>query len=741
MYAHRQQIMAFNPGELHEAIPDFLRTYARFHRQSLLQLVSGAPSTPSSPPVKFLIFTCLPGRCGGFGDRFKGIASALYLALVTRRVLLIQHPQFPLTDSLLPHGIDWDTPALCLPTHGQTNTTMNTTHPGADPSQPAFDPSQHAVIHALEPPPRYYVDGVYWFLGGVFDGERLVRECLASPARYIYLLLNSAAWNAILEAPAAAAAMAKQQVHGPRLAWAWHFLFRQSDELTRQIAAMRAELGIPGDGTPWVAVHLRVGQATGEFVDQRRTSLFCDIDHAARAFATCAARIAQLVTGRQPGTGTALGPAVANGGALEAATSGSKSEMDASSWQARPDPRASGSSSYARLVVDTSGPGLVSPSAGIGEADEPGDWERVAGVGNKGGVSQGSQGGVGRALDPRRITIFIASDNRNATAILRAALVAGGHDDAAITYTGLKTVHSDMPEGSSPSSHNPYDTRRIDPEDVVASMLAEPVTVAVRDAMVRTMAEFVLLSQATCVVAEGISGFSGMGILLSRDLATGARCYSTWVDFPGGRECGDEREQALMTFRELGPGRHLPMGHPESLRAPFRLDSIFPDGKPTRRVFCSSVVVFGASLCPQRLSVDAVFHMRLSGEGVRLITTALWHGYVLQPALARALGLRESCQVDVLFGRKDRRNVLTDELSPHELDVTITTYMTHPMHQAAVAAHMRAAPGIRNTLVSFMAPKIPNTVTIMFDPFVNVTLGGTAPAAPEALAPSRIKGL
>eukprot|EP00899_Mesostigma_viride_P026945 jgi/Mesvir1/7435/Mv19216-RA.1 len=243
-----QDIWAFAPGDVHSAIPEFLKEYARFHRQSMLQVASNAEDAGH---VNFLVYSCEPGRCGGFGDRFKGIVGALYLA------------------------------AACVPMFTRSGRRWS--------------------INALSPPPRYMRNNIPIKAGGRLDGERLVSDCSARQQRNIHLLLNVEGWNDILDSDAAASNMRAATgspwipPQGPRFAWAWHFLFRPSPALRKCIARLQATLGIPGHGTPWVATHMRVAAST-EFPDSDRRDMFCDIDDGARRHARCAARITQLVS-------------------------------------------------------------------------------------------------------------------------------------------------------------------------------------------------------------------------------------------------------------------------------------------------------------------------------------------------------------------------------------------------------------------------------------------------------------
>eukprot|EP00899_Mesostigma_viride_P024151 jgi/Mesvir1/4920/Mv14586-RA.2 len=583
--ANAQAALSFRPGRLHDSMPRMLAEYARFHRKSLEDVASGAESGHA---VRFLVFTCQAGRCGGYGDRFKGMADALYLAIVTRRVLLIQHPSFPLTDSLVPHGIDWHTWAHC-----------------ADP----YVSDGPTVLNALHPPPRYMVKGKHHMLSGVFDGERLVTEASDPSVRSFHLLTNVAAWNEILDCPRAAANMGAvtgspwAAPQGPRFAWAWHFLFRPTPVLKAAVAGLRARLGIPGDGTPWVGVHMRTGSSE-DFKDKQRNAWFCDVGEGARHVATCTSRIAQLVSQITSVRGGAVFPRLA----LPQGTTAALGSL-LNTWSVASQGKAG------------------DESAGVYNAGKP--LQKAA-------TTQGS----GRPLlDPHSIPIFVASDNQDAIAAFHEGMVRLGHSRAAVLYTDDKVIHADnitVGGGDEPQRGEIGSGNRGGGDGGGG----EGPMSAPRQAMVRTLAEMLLLSQATCVVAGRGSGFSGMAILLSRDLVTGARCYTFNSPFPDA-VCGDEADLLQMTFRTSNKSG-----------AAFRADQIVPPGSPIRKAYCSAIVMHGGALCRQPLSFDLVFRATMTGPDVGLVSRLPWIANEFQQTVATTLGLSRSCLIDILIGDK-----------------------------------------------------------------------------------------
>lgn len=111
--------------------PDSLRRYVRWHRSARECLASA--ECEAKPPV--LVFQCIPGvSCGGLGDRFRGIHLTFLLAVMSRRVLLIdwpagEHSIFPLTIALTPASIDWRLPStLPLPLPSSISSSLRYAH-------------------------------------------------------------------------------------------------------------------------------------------------------------------------------------------------------------------------------------------------------------------------------------------------------------------------------------------------------------------------------------------------------------------------------------------------------------------------------------------------------------------------------------------------------------------------------------------------------------------------------------
>merc|ERR1712194_371135 len=70
--------------------------------------------------VPILVYSCQPfAQCGGHGDRLNGIITVFVLAVLTRRVFLIDSESpIPMTMLLSPHLIDWRVRTSILATAG-----------------------------------------------------------------------------------------------------------------------------------------------------------------------------------------------------------------------------------------------------------------------------------------------------------------------------------------------------------------------------------------------------------------------------------------------------------------------------------------------------------------------------------------------------------------------------------------------------------------------------------------------
>eukprot|EP00899_Mesostigma_viride_P006352 jgi/Mesvir1/15718/Mv03297-RA.1 len=263
-------------------LPDFLRDYAQFHKESL-----------QSDSAQYIIYTCTDvNACGDFGNRLAGIADALYLAVVTRRVLLIHHTPFPLEDSLRPRAIDWLSRASCLydPEHTPVIPTVIQRPGPAGMGQPG-----KAEPAPGDPVPAPLDDLVNLNAGGPlvdtvvkhFQGEKVLAfpgvtgdnigvwdEIMATPEAQKVLSASArdhpTDYSSNIDNPtggtsnsnngdgagsAGVDTFAVEPPMGPQIfAWAWAFLFQPSPSLTQSLSQLRKRLQLPEEGSPWISV-------------------------------------------------------------------------------------------------------------------------------------------------------------------------------------------------------------------------------------------------------------------------------------------------------------------------------------------------------------------------------------------------------------------------------------------------------------------------------------------------------
>lgn len=101
----------------HRSLPHFFRQYLVWHAHHVLCIrnVTCLAAAHKTGHIRLLVWAC-PGNaamgCSGTSNRLRGIVSALALAVLTKRVLLVEWPRnpFPITHVLSPSAIDWRVP-------------------------------------------------------------------------------------------------------------------------------------------------------------------------------------------------------------------------------------------------------------------------------------------------------------------------------------------------------------------------------------------------------------------------------------------------------------------------------------------------------------------------------------------------------------------------------------------------------------------------------------------------------
>jgi len=123
--------IAKNDVFLATSLPRFLQDYVRVHNHHTR--MAGQNNYTTTTDQKYLIWQCAGPRegdgCGGTGDRIKGIVTAFYMAVCSRRVFQIDwtpsqnhnhNKEDELTSFLQPHFIQWQLPPTLLSTNADT---------------------------------------------------------------------------------------------------------------------------------------------------------------------------------------------------------------------------------------------------------------------------------------------------------------------------------------------------------------------------------------------------------------------------------------------------------------------------------------------------------------------------------------------------------------------------------------------------------------------------------------------
>jgi len=190
------------------------------HRKGVAALAEGAGAD-----VRVLVYSCQPfAQCGGHGDRLNGIVTAFLLAVLTRRVFLVDSESpLPLHMFLAPRTVDWRVRGSALATAGWRQRSYH-------------DKRRH------------------------FEAD--IGRLAASPDPLLVLAMNYRMLRSLFEAPelrpAAAALGLPEHVPPFFVAEVFDALFVPSPGLRREIGRLREALGGLEDGR-FVAVHLRTG--------------------------------------------------------------------------------------------------------------------------------------------------------------------------------------------------------------------------------------------------------------------------------------------------------------------------------------------------------------------------------------------------------------------------------------------------------------------------------------------------
>ena len=201
-----------------------LAEYVAFHQNALKQLKANE-SAFSESGIRVLVYSCQPfAQCGGHGDRLNGMLTVFLLAVLTKRVFLIDSESpLPLQLLLEPRAIDWRVAGGLRATAGLRHFSYHDKRRNfeADLGKLAEYPEQVMVINM---------------------NYRMMRSLFEAPA------LRDAAQE--LGFPDYAPSFLAAEI--------FDMLFAPTQSLRQELHLLRQELDVPR-GTNFIAIHLRTG--------------------------------------------------------------------------------------------------------------------------------------------------------------------------------------------------------------------------------------------------------------------------------------------------------------------------------------------------------------------------------------------------------------------------------------------------------------------------------------------------
>lgn len=204
----------------------------------------------SRRPRRFIVFSCtLEGyKCAGYGNRLGGIASILFLSILTRRAFLIEWDQeVPLDMYLVPKAIEWN--------YSTENIKDLDTRIHYLGKRNHFKKRRNDVVHQW----KMKADFVIWLLKTDIQTyfDRPVEKFVSNWYFADFLLENPFFF--------------KQYVRGLGFRWehsrdsligcAFDFLFQKSRELETRLNAARRSLGLASQ-VPKLGLQIRMGDVS-----------------------------------------------------------------------------------------------------------------------------------------------------------------------------------------------------------------------------------------------------------------------------------------------------------------------------------------------------------------------------------------------------------------------------------------------------------------------------------------------
>lgn len=200
----------------------------------------------SRRPRRFIVFSCtVEGyNCAGYGNRLGGIASLLFLSILTQRALLIEWDrELPLDTYLVPKGIEWN--------YSTENIKDLDTRIHFLGKKNHFKKWREDVLNQWDMKTNF----LSWLLQTDIQGyfNRPVEKVVSNWYFADFLLENP-----FLEQNVRDLGIRRQRSEHSLIGCAFDFLFQKSRELKTRLDAARRSLGL-ANHAPKLGLHIRMG--------------------------------------------------------------------------------------------------------------------------------------------------------------------------------------------------------------------------------------------------------------------------------------------------------------------------------------------------------------------------------------------------------------------------------------------------------------------------------------------------
>ena len=227
---------------------------------------------------KRLLWVCdVYSACGGLADRVKGVAYALTLAILSRRVLLLdwRDSQFGEQAFLQPNLIDWrltqEERIAAYPENGAYDTVYYYNDHAGSPDNSSRDQNKPSPYNG---PVLLHLFSILGGLGVDVSSKTLESslEALDDSWEWVLLASNmepssltngtktaSQQWIRKGMAVLGLSSLSDREIDGGLIGLVFRYLFKFSDGLRREVELARGALGLSGGGEAYVGVHVRTG--------------------------------------------------------------------------------------------------------------------------------------------------------------------------------------------------------------------------------------------------------------------------------------------------------------------------------------------------------------------------------------------------------------------------------------------------------------------------------------------------